>query len=290
MIDNTSRKKNVREKVCKTENLRKQRWINLHIDRHCTNSKLWPPNVCPKQKNKQPPGPRGSLITMSSHDIYILYQWSWHLPKFVPPCAKSIDELWPLKVAKIVILLHDIGLDRCTGWYKKKPCHRCFVKKSSCKFFIWHFTDKFTPPPNASINDDNQSGKPVEHSNPTEIRHRASLHGSDGNDHVNMNSSVTSPGEDGRGRPLSRSKSRPGSSFHRAHIDTAMEYELDKLKNDESETAEEKKAKMIRSMATTMNKKREIRWAYKKNLIYNWTNMGVQRTRTLQLRDNYAPR
>ena len=66
-----------------------------------------------------------------------------------------------------------------------------------------------------------------------------------------MHSSVTSPG-DGLGPlgPPCRSISRRRG--------TLMEYELDKLKK-KSENDEENKGKVIRSMATTMSKKREIR-------------------------------
>lgn len=87
----------------------------------------------------------------------------------------------------------------------------------------------------------------------SELRHRASLH-------ADMDPTGGYGADDmAIGRPLSRSATRPGSSFHRSHMDTALEYELDKLRNDDSDKADENRSELIRSMATTLNRKREIR-------------------------------
>ncbi|XP_072043479.1 transmembrane channel-like protein 7 [Amphiura filiformis] len=89
---------------------------------------------------------------------------------------------------------------------------------------------------------------------PGEVRHRASLN--------NMDPTGSNPASEHELSPGRSLNNRPGSSFHRAHMDTAMEYELDKLQNDKSEGAEENRSKLIRSMPTTMHRKREIRNKY----------------------------
>ena len=60
------------------------------------------------------------------------------------------------------------------------------------------------------------------------------------------------------GRPVSR-HGTVKASFNRDHSHNAIEYELDKLKSDDGEHAAENRAKVIRSMPTTLNKKRELR-------------------------------
>ena len=119
----------------------------------------------------------------------------------------------------------------------------------------------------------------------SELRHRASLH-------ADMDPTGAYGADDmAKGRPLSRLASRPGSSFHRSHMDTALEYELDKLKHDESDRADENRSELIRSMATTLNRKREIRWEKvwsKGKWLYPFALMpadnSVQRARPLSLK------
>ncbi|XP_033630568.1 transmembrane channel-like protein 7 [Asterias rubens] len=63
------------------------------------------------------------------------------------------------------------------------------------------------------------------------------------------------------GRPVSR-HGTVKASFNRDHSHNAIEYELDKLKSDDGEHAAENRAKVIRSMPATLNKKRELREKY----------------------------
>ncbi|XP_072167923.1 transmembrane channel-like protein 7 [Diadema setosum] len=68
----------------------------------------------------------------------------------------------------------------------------------------------------------------------------------------------------GHGRPLSRARPVSRGSMHHGHIDAAVEYEMNKYKDDYSEDAMEKRAKVIKAVPTTIDRKRSLRKKYGK--------------------------
>ncbi|XP_041474557.1 transmembrane channel-like protein 7 isoform X1 [Lytechinus variegatus] len=66
------------------------------------------------------------------------------------------------------------------------------------------------------------------------------------------------------GRPLSRARPVSRVSLHHGHIDAAVEYEMNKYKDDFSEDAMEKRAKVIKSVPATLDRRRSIRNKYGK--------------------------
>eukprot|EP00057_Strongylocentrotus_purpuratus_P013201 XP_011667675.1 PREDICTED: transmembrane channel-like protein 7 [Strongylocentrotus purpuratus] len=66
------------------------------------------------------------------------------------------------------------------------------------------------------------------------------------------------------GRPVSRARPVSRISLHHGHIDAAVEYEMNKYKDDYSEDAMEKRAKVIKSVPATLDRRRSIRNKYGK--------------------------
>lgn len=66
------------------------------------------------------------------------------------------------------------------------------------------------------------------------------------------------------GRPLSRARPVSRVSLHHGHIDAAVEYEMSKFKDDYSEDAMEKRAKVIKAVPATLDRRRSLRNKYGK--------------------------
>lgn len=73
------------------------------------------------------------------------------------------------------------------------------------------------------------------------------------------------------GRPVSRARPVSRISLHHGHIDAAVEYEMNKYKDDYSEDAMEKRAKVIKSVPATLDRRRSIRWVFgEKSEVLTW--------------------